>query len=352
MRDHSSTRYADRKRTTGSSFTFGQRLKSERERRGLSLEEVAQTTRIGIHHLRALEGSDFDALPADVFVTGYLRAYAQCVNVDADAIIEDFTRERHNHMPAQADSNQHDVVEEMSRILRVDEEKRRRGRSLLWLTAFSLTVVLAVLGAWWIYSLNTGELQRAQPAPTAAVPGTKREAPPPRTATPAVVGESVPVVPSESVPKHSQGPAGVAPTQTESHPPQESAEIARIAKRLPTTKQPVQPSPEPATLNVPDYAVGTAVENRQLVGERDRFAEGMDVWFWTRVQGGAAGERIHHVWLREDVEAARISLKLGGPHWRTQSSKKLWPGSAGNWAVEARDDGGRVLARREFVCVP
>jgi cytoskeletal protein RodZ len=333
-------------------LTFGQKLKSERESQGLSIEEVAETTRIGIHHLRALEGDDFGALPDDVFVKGYVRAYAQCVNVDADLMIEDYTHERNNHMPAQADSRKHDVVEEMSRILRVSEAKKRRGRSSLWLTAFSLIVVLAILAAWWIHSLDTGELQPPQPEPTAAVPGTRTEAPPPRTATPAVIEESVPVVPVERRPKRSKGRAEVAPIQTESHPPQEPVEIARIGTRPPTTKRPVQPIPEPATLNILDYGVGTAVENRQLVGESDRFTEGMDVWFWTRVRGGAAGEKIHHVWLREGVEAARVSLKLGGSHWRTQSSKKLWPDSAGNWAVEALDDSGRVLARREFVCVP
>jgi hypothetical protein len=124
------------------------------------------------------------------------------------------------------------------------------------------------------------------------------------------------------------------------------------------------PSPEPAVqdeittvpartaLGIQEYGVGTAVADRQLVGESDRFREGEQVWFWTRVTGGVSGETIDHVWIREGVESARVSLTLGGPQWRTQSAKKLWPGSAGDWTVEARDEQGEVLARRRFVCVP
>ncbi|MGH8761150.1 MAG: helix-turn-helix domain-containing protein, partial [Burkholderiales bacterium] len=40
--------------------TFGQRLKREREMRGVSLDEIAQATKIGTRSLRALEDEDFD----------------------------------------------------------------------------------------------------------------------------------------------------------------------------------------------------------------------------------------------------------------------------------------------------
>ena len=83
-----------------------------------------------------------------------------------------------------------------------------------------------------------------------------------------------------------------------------------------------------------------------------RFAEGTQVWFWTRAMNGSRGDRLDHVWLHNGVEQARISLMLGGSRWRTQSAKMLHPGSTGNWAVEARDAAGRVLARVDFACIP
>ena len=70
------------------------------------------------------------------------------------------------------------------------------------------------------------------------------------------------------------------------------------------------------------------------------------------MNAGAVGDAIRHVWIREGQETVSIPLTLGGPHWRTQSRKILTPGSAGRWAVEARDEAGRVLARSEFVCSP
>jgi hypothetical protein len=109
------------------------------------------------------------------------------------------------------------------------------------------------------------------------------------------------------------------------------------------------PADEASGIRVTEYGVGTAVKDRELVGRGESFAEGTRVWFWTRVVGGAEGDRIHHVWIRDGKEVS-IGLAIGGPHWRTFTSKTLHPGSVGAWAVEARDAAGAVLARQEFAC--
>ena len=103
-------------------------------------------------------------------------------------------------------------------------------------------------------------------------------------------------------------------------------------------------------LSIPEHGVGQGVVQRKLVGRTERFKEGDRVWYWTLIQGGAPGESIDHVWLHEGEEAFRVTLKLGGSRWRTQSYNDLNPGSEGDWAVEARNDAGRVLARQEFRC--
>ncbi|TBR21977.1 MAG: helix-turn-helix domain-containing protein, partial [Candidatus Nitrosotenuis sp.] len=66
---------------------LGERLKKEREMRGVSLDEIAKATRIHKKFLAALEEDDFDALPAPVFVTGFLRSYASHLGVDADSLV-------------------------------------------------------------------------------------------------------------------------------------------------------------------------------------------------------------------------------------------------------------------------
>ena len=105
-------------------------------------------------------------------------------------------------------------------------------------------------------------------------------------------------------------------------------------------------------LSVADSGVGEAVVDRELQGRAERFQEGGEVWFWTRVVGGAEGDAIRHVWIRDEEELATVELSIDGSPWRTFSRKELHPGSAGSWVVEARDDTGRVLARAGFECTP
>ena len=109
---------------------------------------------------------------------------------------------------------------------------------------------------------------------------------------------------------------------------------------------------EEPRLSVSDHGVGTSVVERELQGRGESFNEGTQVWFLTRVVGGAAGDRVQHVWLREGKEMITVGLSIGGSHWRTYSHKTLHPGSVGQWAVEVRDPEGRVLARDEFTCLP
>ena len=106
----------------------------------------------------------------------------------------------------------------------------------------------------------------------------------------------------------------------------------------------------PNHLTIPDFGVGRRIVERRLEGRGERFAQQDVVLFLTRVLGGGPGESIRHVWFHEGRVLQSIELGLGGPDWRTHSSKTLR--DAGQWAVEARDEEGRVLARATFTCVP
>jgi cytoskeleton protein RodZ len=73
--------------------TLGETLRAARISRGLSLDQVALTTRIRARHLAAIEESRVDELPSPPFSTGYVRAYATAVGLDADAAAARFRRE-------------------------------------------------------------------------------------------------------------------------------------------------------------------------------------------------------------------------------------------------------------------
>ncbi len=64
-----------------------QDLKSLRESRGLTLDDVYQATKISLTNLEAIENGDFRCLPAPVFSRGYLQAYAKMVNIDVGPLI-------------------------------------------------------------------------------------------------------------------------------------------------------------------------------------------------------------------------------------------------------------------------
>ncbi|RQW88221.1 MAG: helix-turn-helix domain-containing protein [Geobacter sp.] len=67
--------------------TIGSRLREARERKGLSLEDVARTTRISRGYLKALEEDDSDKLPSEAYAKGFLRVYAQFLNVAAEELV-------------------------------------------------------------------------------------------------------------------------------------------------------------------------------------------------------------------------------------------------------------------------
>ncbi|MCP4141061.1 MAG: DUF4115 domain-containing protein [Chloroflexi bacterium] len=69
--------------------TIGQQLKAARIDHNLSLEDVFENTHIRIKYLKALEADDFSIMPSPVQGRGFLRSYAQYLNLDIDKILEE-----------------------------------------------------------------------------------------------------------------------------------------------------------------------------------------------------------------------------------------------------------------------
>ena len=62
--------------------SFGDDLRKDREQRKVSLDEIAQHTKVSVRNLRALESNRFDLLPGGVFNRGILRNYLQYLDLD------------------------------------------------------------------------------------------------------------------------------------------------------------------------------------------------------------------------------------------------------------------------------
>ena len=71
-------------------FEIGNSLREARLRQGLDLAEIEQATKIRSRYLRALEEEQFELLPAQTYVKGFLKAYADQLGLDGDLYVEEF----------------------------------------------------------------------------------------------------------------------------------------------------------------------------------------------------------------------------------------------------------------------
>jgi len=151
--------------------TFGEHLRREREMRGVSLQEVAQATRIGPRFLEALESERWQDLPGGVFNRGFLRSIARYLGLDEEALVAEY---------AQA-TNDHPQLAEWATSSGDGRAapRARGGRRLAFLTTL-LVIVAAGAGGWWGWT-QYGPVLSAWWNPPPPVTGLKPPANPPST---------------------------------------------------------------------------------------------------------------------------------------------------------------------------
>jgi cytoskeletal protein RodZ len=71
--------------------SVGEHLRQLREAKRMSLAEVSRETRVPIASVERIEADRFDELPGEVFVRGFLRAYAKALDVPADEVLARYT---------------------------------------------------------------------------------------------------------------------------------------------------------------------------------------------------------------------------------------------------------------------
>jgi cytoskeleton protein RodZ len=154
-------------------FEIGNSLREARVRQGLDFPEIEQGTKIRAKYLRALEDEQFDVLPAQTYVKGFLRSYAEYLGLDGQLYVDEYN----------------------SRFVVGEEEQPARPRRsappsrgvqvqsrVVLLTLLGIAAVTALVFVAW----KRGEPQKVTPSglgtrtPAATRPAT------PRPATPAV----------------------------------------------------------------------------------------------------------------------------------------------------------------------
>jgi cytoskeleton protein RodZ len=62
-------------------------LASTRQKKAISLEQISESTKIGIRSLKAIEAGEFQKLPGGVYSTSYIRQYARAIEFDESQIL-------------------------------------------------------------------------------------------------------------------------------------------------------------------------------------------------------------------------------------------------------------------------
>ena len=72
-------------------FEIGNSLREARLRRGIEIPQAEQVTKIRGKYLRALEDEQFDTLPSETYVKGFLRAYAEYLELDGQLYADEYS---------------------------------------------------------------------------------------------------------------------------------------------------------------------------------------------------------------------------------------------------------------------
>jgi cytoskeleton protein RodZ len=191
---------------------FGDRLRREREMRGISLDEICESTKIARRHLDALERERFDQLPGGVFNKGFVRAYARFLGIDEDQAVADYSAAT-NEQPEPEDKFPLEVHEEPDR----DLNPRRSYLPLI----FALAALAGVLVGYffWLKSRPAGGAPAAPTQQASPLPETT-----PKSSAPSVTPAEAANAPAE------------APAQPESRAASSSAPAARKLVEKPAEK--------------------------------------------------------------------------------------------------------------------
>jgi transcriptional regulator with XRE-family HTH domain len=71
---------------------FGPNLRRLRVQRGVTLEQIAEKTKVSADLWQALEKNDFSRWPAGIYARSYLRSYSALIGADAETTVDDFCR--------------------------------------------------------------------------------------------------------------------------------------------------------------------------------------------------------------------------------------------------------------------
>ncbi|MFZ1943446.1 MAG: helix-turn-helix domain-containing protein [Acidobacteriaceae bacterium] len=156
---------------------FGEALRCERQRRSVSLEDIAQTTKVTVRSLQALESDAFDQLPGGILSKGIVRSYVRFLGLDESEWVERF-------LDASGQKNPPPTNDKDWAAFALSVSTHRGGRvtdtKLRWAGVVALLLLLCGLGwiVWGYVRQRVAALSIVSPPPTYAATTTVHTPPP------------------------------------------------------------------------------------------------------------------------------------------------------------------------------
>jgi hypothetical protein len=144
-------------------FAIGSSLKDARLRKGLDLAQAAEATKIRSRHLQALEDEQFDILPGQTYVRGFLKTYADFLGLDGQLYVDEYSSRfwiNEDGSPA------------TRRKVRIRRKHHRRIElNMVILTVVAIAGVTTLVIAAWRFG-GAGPTPTARPVATSPAPRT------------------------------------------------------------------------------------------------------------------------------------------------------------------------------------
>lgn len=129
---------------------IGEKLRSAREAKGLSIEDIEKATKIQGRYLTAIEQDEFDKLPGDFYVRAFIRQYAQVVGIDGKQLLSEY----HNEIPqAEPEEYVEDSIDNKSEEVRkTTSSKKKLWKEYLPRIIVGVGVIVVILVCYVVYA--------------------------------------------------------------------------------------------------------------------------------------------------------------------------------------------------------
>ncbi|WP_251717121.1 helix-turn-helix domain-containing protein [Lactobacillus agrestimuris] len=129
---------------------IGEKLRSAREAKGLSIEDIEKATKIQSRYLVAIENDEFDKLPGDFYVRAFIRQYAQIVGLDGKELLSEFHQDVPESKPDEYVENSIDNKSE--EVRETTDNKKNLWKNYLPKIAIGLGVIIVILVVYVLYA--------------------------------------------------------------------------------------------------------------------------------------------------------------------------------------------------------